>query len=75
MIHRPKPSLLHLAGHLLKLFVIWVFAFTLILFFLMLFGAQPLGDLLIASVGPILLRFGATTVVLIITGVFIESLR
>ena len=28
MIHRPKPSLLHLAGHLLKLFVIWVFAFT-----------------------------------------------
>ncbi len=75
MAHRPKPSLLHFAGYLLKLFAIWVVAFTLLLFFLAIFDAKPLGDALIMHVGPLLLKFGATTLLLIATGGFIESLR
>ncbi len=75
MIHRPKRPLLHLVGHLIKAFVICVFIFTLLLFFLLLLDAQQLGNALIHSVGPVLLRLGATTVILTAASFFIESLR
>ncbi|MGB3299877.1 MAG: hypothetical protein WBA76_16550 [Phormidesmis sp.] len=75
MVQRPKPSLLHFAGYMLKLFAIWMIAFTLLLFCFVIFNARPLGDALIMHVGPLLLKFGATTFVLLVAGGFIESLR
>jgi len=75
MIHPPQHPLLHLVGYLIKAFAICTFSFTLLLLFVMLFDAQPLGDILITVIGPHLLRFGATTAILTVASFFLESLR
>lgn len=77
MIHRPRPkfSLLALAGGLLKLFAIGVVAFAVLLFFLLLFNAPGLGEVLVHYAGPLLVKSGMSIVVLILAGIFIESLQ
>jgi hypothetical protein len=76
MFPRPEQWLLRLAGYFLKLFVIWLFAFAGVMFFVMLFNApDQVKELLIVHLWPLILKFGATTTVLMIAGVFIDSIR
>lgn len=75
MIRRPKHSLLNFAGYMVKAFAACVFAFMTLLFFLTIFGAHDLAAALFNFYAMALCQFGASTAVVMLAGIFVESLR